>query len=135
MAQAGLEYQQFAWSARKPFTLNSYCDVAVAIHSQRTLGLQFRQDLQLKVDRDFTLQILTSGYRTLRTCHIAFAAPENGSNTGGLSDLYAINGAEANESQAMVQLWGDTLCETLVKPSGRHDVKVNWKFFKNTLGG
>lgn len=126
VAQAGLEYQQFAWAARRPVVFNSYCDVAVCIHTERTRMIRYRSEVDMKEDRDFTLQVRSMGYRTARVCCYAFAAPKNGSNAGGLFEAYASDGREANASRVMASLWPG-VCRPIVKPDGRHDVKIDWK--------
>jgi glycosyltransferase involved in cell wall biosynthesis len=130
VAQAALEYQQFAWSARRPLALNSYCDVAVCIHAGRTRPITYRSEVDMKEDRDFTLQVLAMGYRSARVCCYAFGAPKNGSNAGGLHDVYATDGREAQASRRMAELWPG-VCRPVVKPDGRHDVAIDWKL----LGG
>lgn len=126
VAQAGLEYQQFAWSARRPIAFNSYCDVAVCVNVERTRMLRYRSEVDMKEDRDFTLQVLSMGYRTARVCAYAFSAPKNGSNAGGLYDAYASDGREAQASLRMAELWPG-VCRPVVKPDGRHDVRINWR--------
>jgi len=130
IAQASLEYQQYSWSAKKQFTINGYCDVCVAIHAQRAKLLKFRKETDLKVDRDFTLQVIARGFQTIRTCKIAFAAPKNGSNKGGLQDIYKQDGRELACSKVMSDIWGDKICKLVTKDDGRSDVSINWKFFK-----
>lgn len=126
VAQAALEYQQFAWSARRAVVLNGYCDVAVCINVERTAMITYRSEVDMKEDRDFTLQALATGFRTLRVCTYAFAAPKNGSNTGGLYDVYATDGREAQASQKMAEFWPGVCCP-VTKPDGRHDIAINWK--------
>jgi hypothetical protein len=128
VAQVALEYQQFAWSATKD-ARNSYCDVAVAIHAKRTGRLRYRE-ITPKEDRDFTLQVLASGWGTARFSRLAFSCPKNGSNDGGLAPLYATGGYEEAASRRMVELWGDEVCTFHRKPDGRPDVKINWRFFR-----
>jgi hypothetical protein len=128
VAQAGLEYAQFAWSAEGRVRRNSYCDVAVAIRADAPVN--FRPETGVKCDRDFTLQLLAQGYDTLRTSAVAFDAPKNGSNRGGLHDAYAA-GRERADSEAMVDLWGRGLCALNIKRDGRPDVKINWRRFKH----
>jgi hypothetical protein len=125
--QIGLEYQQFAWSATKPYAYNSYCDVAVAIHAQRVkaAGLRFR-DIDLKLDRDFTLQVITAGLGVARLAQRCFAAPKNGSNKGGLKDKYDEPGREAAMSKRMMEMWPG-ICTVQVKKDGRVDAKINWR--------
>lgn len=129
VAQAGLEYQQFAWSANRAFVVNSYCDVAVCLHSDRVGLVNFRPETDLKCDRDFTLQILAQGYRVVKVQRYAFSAPKNGSNAGGLKEAYDESGRELASSLAMVDLWPG-VCEFRQKPDGRPDVKINWRAFE-----
>lgn len=126
VAQAGLEYQQFAWSATKPAVFNSYCDVAVCINVERSGLATFRPETDLKCDRDFTLQLISQGYRVAKVQQYSFSAPKNGSNAGGLKEAYAVDGREAASSAAMVRLWPG-VCQYKPKPDGRPDVKINWR--------
>lgn len=128
VGQASLEYQQFAWSATKTIKFNGYCDVCVCIHRQRTYRCMYRDYVNLKEDRDFTLQVLSSGYRTARVCKFSFAAPKNGSNEGGLKREYDTQGKEALASKRMAELWPG-ICTPVTKKDGRQDVKINWRAF------
>lgn len=95
-AQVALEYNQYAWSASKDFVINGYCDVCVAINAAKVKenNIFYDKEVQLKEDRDFTLQIITSELQTLRTTKFAFSCPKNGANEGGLKDVYDTNGFE-----------------------------------------
>lgn len=128
-AQGALEYQQFSWSAKKPHVLNSYCDVAVWIHVKRTLHVNYRPFVNLKEDRDFTLQVLFSGYNTCRASQLGFSAPKNGSNPGGLQEFYAQSGRELEAVKRMCSLWPEYVTRQ-TKSDGRIDCKINWKKFK-----
>ena len=126
IGQASLEYKQFAWSQKKRYVWNSYCDVCVAVNSK--VSAKFRSETGLKVDRDFTLQILSTGFLTMKVCKYSCAAPKNGSNEGGLRSEY-ISGREARDSRTMARLW-PTACKLVTKKDGRPDVKINWKAFQ-----
>lgn len=130
-AHGALEYQQFAWSA-KTDAASGYCDVAVAIHSERSKPAFYQTGLELKVDRDFTLQILANGRDVVRCRSYAFAAPQNGTNPGGLSAAYARAGAEAAESRRMALKWPG-VCTPVTKARGRADVRVDWKRLRPRL--
>lgn len=129
IAQLGLEYQQIAWSASKPFALNSYCDVCVCIDAALA-GVQYRKEVELKEDRDFTLQLLASGLSTLRVLHLAFAAPENGTNSGGLKPVYMQTDREINAVNRLCELWGREIVTPVTKKNGRYDAKINWRYFQ-----
>lgn len=132
VVQGSLEYQQYSWSARKAYVLNGYCDVCVCIDADRASMLYFREEMDLKLDRDFTLQVLSMGYDTLRTSKVAFASPKNGSNTGGLHSAYAQEGREEAVSRHMTSEWGGDVCQFRKKKDGRPDVKINWGHFRRT---
>lgn len=126
IGQGALEYQQFSWSAKERFTTNSYCDVAVAIDGKKTKDLRYRDEVNLKEDRDFTLQVLNAGMISMRLRRLAFSAPKNGSNKGGLYDVYR-SGRELRVSRRMIALWGKNICKMNIKKGGRPDIKINWK--------
>jgi hypothetical protein len=126
LGQGGLEYGQFSWGAKKPLSLLGYCDVAVFMNVRYLGKLEYRSRLDLKEDRDFTLQVLASGHPTARASQYGFVAPKNGSNAGGLKDVYAQGGREAEASRRMALEWPG-ICLPHTKPDGRPDVKINWK--------
>lgn len=133
IGQASLEYAQFAWSPARPVKLSSgYCDVAVAINTENTRFCQYRGEMNLKEDRDFTLQVLKNGSRTMRCSHISFKAPKNGSNEGGLKPQYDLKTKEREAVDRMVKYWGRDICSAQIKADGRYDLKINWKFFDRT---
>ncbi len=132
VAQASLEYQQLAWSATSEYRLNTYNDVCVCINTKLTSGLNYREYVSLKEDRDFTMQIIKSGKQVCRVTRYAFGAPKNGSNKGGLKEEYDTQGRELLCSQRMIELWGNDVCRLHVKDDGRPDVKINWKAINST---
>lgn len=121
VGQLALEYQQFAWSSKVPTKRNSYCDVVVAIRT----SVKANYRALFKEDRDFTLQVIASGMDTMRAAQLAFSAPKNGSNRGGLFNAYA-DGHERLGVEKLVELW-PWCCESQTKPSGRFDAKIHWK--------
>jgi hypothetical protein len=122
LAIGAMEYQQYAWAAKKPFVKNSYCDVAAFLNIELTRPLNYRPDC--KEDRDFVLQCLALGYNSARSSWTSFSVPKNGSNKGGLQDDY-LAGKEMAWSQNMIRLWPG-ICEMHVKKDGRTDVKIHW---------
>lgn len=128
IGQAALEYAQFAWSQTKPVKIFGYCDVAVAINTELTQLANYRSEMNLKEDRDFTLQILASGARTMRCAQISFRAPKNGSNKGGLHEVYAKRGKEEAAVDRMCEAWPGVVSKQ-VKKDGRIDCKIDWRFF------
>lgn len=126
LAQGALEYHQFAWGNAKPTKVCGYCDVAVLIFPKRVGEIRYRPHMELKEDRDFTLQLLAAGHMTARAAMCSFAAPKNGSNAGGLKAVYDMSGREAIASARMVEAWPG-ICTKFTKPDGREDVKIKWK--------
>jgi hypothetical protein len=128
LAVGGLEYNQFAWAAKKQFAFNGYCEVATFVNV-KNCRVNYRPEVNLKEDRDFVLQSLALGYVSARTSGYAFAAPKNGSNKGGLYDEYKA-GKEKNQVEKFCALWPG-IVEPKVKPDGRFDAKIKWSLFKN----
>ena len=126
IALGGLEYRQFAWSATKPIIENSFCDSCVWVDNSILEGLKYREYVEGKEDRDFAMQVIKSGNKTGRTTLFAFSAPPNGSNAGGLKEIFYDCGKEEICVKRMVELWGDKICVPIVKETGRNDVKIMW---------
>ena len=122
VGQIALEYQQFAWSAGGKVKTNSYCDVCVGIKSKVTANYR---KVELKEDRDFTLQVIAGGFDTRRVSKYAFAAPSVGSNKGGLHEGYA-EGRDAKGAAQLAAMW-PWCCEVQTKRNGRIDAKIHWK--------
>jgi len=126
IAQASLEYCQFAWCSSNQLDYNRYCDCVVAIKPYLCKDLFFDEKAVLKLDRDFTIQVISSGLKTLKINKYAFKCPKNGSNKGGLFDVYKLGVEQAN-SEYMQNKWGENICLSIVKKDGRNDVRINWK--------
>jgi hypothetical protein len=119
--QIALEYNQFAWSAKSDFAFNSYCDVCVAINTN--VSASYRGE---KEDRDFTMQIIHSGFDTVRLRKLSFTCPANGSNKGGLYEQYQQKEWELAAAKALAERW-PWCCSVQTKPNGRVDAKINWR--------
>ena len=126
IALGGLEYGQFAWSQTKNFVINSFCDSCVFVDNTKTNGLRYRSYVEGKEDRDFAMQVIKSGQKTARTTLFAFNAPTNGSNAGGLKEIFYDLGKEKICVERMIELWGENICVPIVKKSGRNDIKIMW---------
>jgi hypothetical protein len=128
----GLEYRQYAWNSRPgQVSRNSYCDVAVLINATSTAN--YRPSRYLKVDRDFTLQVLSAGYGTLRLRDVSFSVAAKGSNKGGLFDTYA-SGIEERELRDFAAHWPDfvTVCKKL---NGKPYTRIDWRIFQEVTRG
>lgn len=127
IALGALEYQQLAWSATKDLALNGYADVCVWVDNTKTFGMRYDAYVEGKEDRDLAIQVINSGKRTGRTTLFAFSAPKNGSNDGGLREIfYEQAGREAECTRRMIEKWPG-ICTAHTKPDGRPDCKINWK--------
>lgn len=127
-AQGALEYSQYAWSTKRNYALNSYCDVCVLIDAAKTFFHTFQEEATLKLDREFTLQLLNAGHFTVRVQRYAFSCPKNGSNAGGLKPLYDTVQAEHQAVDWMVSRYPG-LVTAVTKNDGRYDAKINWQAF------
>lgn len=128
---AGLEYQQFAWSANQKFLLNSFCDNAVWFNMPLLLQIlptpPYRKELKVKVDRDFCMQVIANGGTTARCTTFAFATPPDGSNSGGLKEIvYDKEGWESEAVDQLIKIWGPECVTKFTKDSGRVDAKIHW---------
>jgi hypothetical protein len=126
IALGALEYRQYAWSANKSLILNSFCDVCVYVDNGLTNGMRYDPRVEGKEDRDFAMQVIQRGLKTARLTDYAFSAPPNGSNAGGLKDIFYDAGREQQCAEAMVKKWGANICNLHTKLNGRVDVKINW---------
>lgn len=126
IALGSLEYRQFAWSATKDIILNSFCDSCVFVDNTKLKGLTYREYVEGKEDRDFAMQVIKLGQKTARTTLFAFSAPANGSNAGGLKEIFYDLGKELICVNRMVELWGDKICIPIIKENGRNDIKIIW---------
>lgn len=128
---AGLEYQQYAWSANREFTLNSFVDAVVWFNMDLLKTIlptpPYREELKLKVDRDFCMQVLAKGGTTARYNELSLSMPKEGSNEGGLKEIaYDIPGFEESMVDKLREIWGFNIVEKITKPSGRIDAKIHW---------
>jgi glycosyltransferase involved in cell wall biosynthesis len=128
VAIGALDYQQFAWAAKREYTDNSYAEVAVLMNPSR-ISHQYDDYVALKEDRDFAMQVIKSGFKTRRVHGYAFSAPRNASNQGGLNEEYKA-GKEKIAVARMIEKWGNKTCNINKKKSGRTDVKINWRKIK-----
>lgn len=127
LAIGSLEYQQFAWATKKDFIKGGYAEVAVFIVPKNTRFQKYDATVAGKEDRDFVLQALANGFESVRIQKYAFACPKNGSNKGGLSEIfYAVSGKEEKASRALAAKWPGVV-EFRIKPDGRPDAKIHWK--------
>lgn len=126
LAMVGLQYQQFLWSATKQLTADSRTLVCVGCYAPITSTFSYDYDLPCKEDIDFLVQLLTSGYNTLRSEMFGFSCPGIGSNSGGLDAEYE-QGTDRESVMAFYKKWGDDVCKPQTKKNGSTDIKVFWQ--------
>ncbi len=128
VGQACLEPSQYAWAAKEIYANEGHCEACVLINVKKTKNINYRPHLKLKEDIDFSLQILSHGCDNIRVKRFSFSSPKVGTNSGGLNGLYN-DQIQLEESQKIVDIWGDKYCRVGKKPTGRTDVIIKWKAF------
>ena len=93
--------------------------------------MAYRNYVEGKEDRDFAMQVIQNGLKTARNTLFSFSCPANGSNKGGLKEIFYDLGKELQCCKNMVDLWGQDICQHYVKPDGRNDVKIHWNKIKS----
>jgi len=126
LAQVGLEFQQYAWSATEAFVLNTACRVAMCFHAQRLRRIRYREEMVLKQDTDFSMQVLAAGWHTARITRYAFGTGKYGESKGGQEHAYAVPGIEDEMVSRLIALWPGFV-KRIVKKDGRVDVKIDWR--------
>jgi hypothetical protein len=78
-------YQQFAWCKKqeKKYTLSASPEVASVFNKKLIGNARYREDVYPE-DRDFTIQLLMQGGKTIQFIHYWFSCPKCQSNKGGL---------------------------------------------------
>ena len=59
--------------------------------------------------------------------NFCISCPTNGSNEGGLKQVYQQSGRELQACENMRNKWGENICNIQIKDSGRTDLKIHWK--------
>lgn len=127
-----LEYHQFAWSAKKAYTLNKGIEVVHLLYIPK-IPQKINYDIELKEDKDFAIQLLMSGIQTVRLNSVCISVPSIGTNKGGLYDLYK----SKKDNEAAIKLfekWGNQIIELKDKKDGRIDCLIKWKNIQKIVG-
>lgn len=106
IAAIGLEMQQLAWRSTQPLKVNTQLYSCVALHTERTRAARYR--FPVVEDVDLCLQLITTGYWTVKAQWWAFATPEDGSKPGGMRDRYEAGIREA-EAERLSAAWPGVL--------------------------
>jgi glycosyltransferase involved in cell wall biosynthesis len=129
----GLQYGQFMAEKYTNFT---HCDVFVVINTVLyDLGNRYDDYVTLKEDRDFTMQCISKGKAVTRINFLGFNCPANGSNAGGLKDVYSQSGREITACERFKEKWSKQgYCEIIQKDNGRIDLKINYRALAKDKG-
>jgi len=128
-AQGAISYSQFTLNKKKPYRMNRRCLIATLNHVPSLEGVWYDPKCTLKEDIDFSLQIMTSGRKTVLCEQLGFRVPVYGTTKGGCHSLYQLPNIEKQMSQYLMEKWGRGLVTAYLKDSNRYDVKINWKKF------
>jgi len=120
----GINYIQHASHEKTAYSVNKkFAEVCVLMHINK-INWNYREEFNLKEDRDFALQTIKNGNGILRFNHYWFACPDVGSNAGGLQNEYK---AKKDEESARKIYYEWHPFATLHKKVDRIDVKVDIK--------
>jgi hypothetical protein len=109
----------------RPLSFNRDCYSAVALRVPLLTGLAYREELLLKEDTDFTLQVLHSGHRSCRVEAVRFQMPQPGTHAGGLAATYAADGKERAMAEKLLSFW-PKICT--LGPKAKH-CRIRWEAF------
>jgi hypothetical protein len=120
----GINYTQHAWHEKTSYSINKkFAEVCILMNVSK-IKWNYRQEFNLKEDRDFALQTIKNGNGILRFNHFWFSCPDVGSNNGGLCDEYKLKKDEES-AKKMCYEWKPFI--TLKKKGERIDMKTNIK--------
>lgn len=124
----GLEYRQVAWCQNNKYTYNHSIEVCMMMYLPN-VPENVKFDPESKEDKDFAIQMIKAGCKTVKMNDYSFSVPEIGTNAGGLNDWYKSQG-DKKAAEYMLQKWGENII-TLKDKCGRIDAMVNWKNIKS----
>jgi glycosyltransferase involved in cell wall biosynthesis len=120
----GINYIQHAWHEKTSYSVNKkFVEVCVLMNISK-IKWNYRQEFNLKEDRDFALQTIQKGNGILRFNHYWFSCPDVGSNTGGLQNEYKAKKDEES-AKKMCSEWNPFI--TLKRKGERIDMKTDIK--------
>lgn len=124
----GLNYRQHAWNETKNYSINKkFAEVCVLMNVSK-IKWNYRQEFNLKEDRDFALQTIKYGNGILRFNKYFFNCPDVGKNTGGLQNEYK---AKKDEESAKKMCYEWNPFVTIQKKDDRIDMKADIQSLAN----
>jgi hypothetical protein len=130
----GINYTQHAWHEKTKYSVNKkFAEVCVLMNVKK-INWEYREEFNLKEDRDFAMQTIKKGSGVLRFNHYWFSCPDVGTNKGGLQNEYKAKKDEQT-AKKMCNEWFPFV--TLKKKGDRIDMKTDLKglatYYKKTV--
>lgn len=124
VSMCGFNYRQHAWHEKKQVSLNTkFVEVCVWVDVNKFTGC-YRNEFNLKEDRDVVMQQIKNGCGVLRFNHVYFGCPDVGTNAGWLFDDYKQK-KDLESCKNMLKEWNG-YC-SVVNKGGRVDLKYDLK--------
>ena len=124
----GLNYRQHAWHEKTSYSINKkFAEVCVLMNVSK-IKWNYRQEFNLKEDRDFALQTIKYGNGILRFNKYFFNCPDVGKNTGGLQNEYKAKKDE-DSAKKMCYEWNPFV--TILRKDDRIDMKADIQSLAN----
>ena len=125
VAVAGLDFRQFAWSHKGKNIFNTQVCAAVLVSTSRTSLINYPNHLM--EDRDFCIQAILSGYRTLKFTKFAFNTPPMGKEGGGCQMMGDRQRAMKLAVKSLRSKYGKEIIHPYKKKNGWYDCRIKWK--------
>jgi hypothetical protein len=115
-------YQQYAWSANKSYSVNVSTEVVSVIDAALIGNARYDGEI-FPDDRDFFLQLVVQGRKTICFNRYWFACPHVGTNKGGLQTVYA-SGEYGQKTMKLKQKWGEFI-KLIRRPDGTVNTQID----------
>ena len=121
----GMNYSQYSWSEKKSYRINSSSIDCCVFLNVKNIKWKYREEFNLKEDRDFALQTIKKGNGIVKFTKIYFQCPSIGSNKGGLQEEYKKRVDELAIKKLALH-WNPYI-QLKRNRTGRIDGKINYK--------
>lgn len=125
IAVAGMDFRQFAWSHKGKSIFNTQICAVTLINTKRTELINYSD--QMMEDRDFCIQAILSGYRTVRFTKFAFNTPPMGKEGGGCQTIGNRQKLMKQAVKNLMAKYGRDCIKPYKKKNGWYDCRINWK--------
>lgn len=120
IAIAGLHHHLYAWAARKDISVNVQCPSCVLLNN--SVPLYWRSDCC--EDTDYSMQVLTAGWCTVRFNRLIFEKPPHCSVPGGCTEIEYGEDRKRKRSEGLIRNWPG--CFELGEKRGKTTIKPSW---------